>query len=514
MVRYFLIFTLLFSVQLTAQLPPFQDDVESLELIELSLDQVQLQAWQQDAANLITQTKLWGLKNRLWWDDSLQNQHHFSGCYSGQKLDVGLLHNWDDSKSYAGASLMASDVSVLNKIVIGNYRPRFGSGLTLGTPGSSRHGSMLELNSMGAVELYSPMGAAAIAEVWEIQAMAFGSILNRPMVVDGNNRPVAFARRKIKNSALDRERIWGGALAYENDFLALGAMIYEQKHDWHHQNVHHKQTLLIPAFALRLYFSDFDFDLEAGKIEDKVHAYAAFLYEHSGFKQKISMAKDPDRSKIAYSNFAQAITRNPDTLEFTYDALFPLIQNLNMQLLFSANQHQEPTASSNSIKSRLVAALKYKDKASALGFKVSHFDREVLSNVLQNYSVSRPHHWRFEFSASHRPIERLQLHLNTRYHIEDKESYKNNGFYFNSGIRYKYKMMGLNAGYRASFRNKYGFYYLDDSYEGWSLATGDDQQVYLGGTLDVHPAYLRLNYRHSLQDVDNYRLTAELIIKY
>ena len=144
MVRYFLIFTLLFSVQLTAQLPPFQDDVESLELIELSLDQVQLQAWQQDAANLITQTKLWGLKNRLWWDDSLQNQHHFSGCYSGQKLDVGLLHNWDDSKSYAGASLMASDVSVLNKIVIGNYRPRFGSGLTLGNPG---HGFWLHPQS-------------------------------------------------------------------------------------------------------------------------------------------------------------------------------------------------------------------------------------------------------------------------------------------------------------------------------------------------------------------------------
>lgn len=185
-----------------------------------------------------------------------------------------------------------------------------------------------------------------------------------------------------------------------------------------------------------------------------------------------------------------------------------------MQLLFSANQHQKPTASSNSIKSRLVAALKYKDKASALGFKVSHFDREVLSNVLQNYTVSRPHHWRFELSASHKPIQPLQLHLNTRYHIEDKESYKNNGFYFNSGIRYKYKMMGLNAGYKASFRNKYGFYYLDDSYEGWSLATGDDQQVYLGSTLDVHPAYLRLNYRHSLQDVDNYRLTAELIIKY
>jgi hypothetical protein len=514
MVRYFLIFILLFSVQIWAQEPGFEAEIESPELIELSLDEIQMQAWQQDATNLLTQSKMWGLKNRIWWEGELQNLHQFSGQYSGHKLDLGLLYNWDEHKTYGGASLKASNISFIDEMVIGSYRPRFGSGLTLGTTGSSRQGFMLELGSLGPVDIYSPMGAAAIAEIWEIQALVFGSIQNRPMTVDANNRPVAFAKKKIKNNLLDRERIWGGALAYENDFVSLGALLYEQKHDWHHQNLAHKQTFLIPAFALGLYLSDFDFDLEVGKIKEDVHAYAAFLYEHAGFKQKISMAKDPDRSKIAYSTFGQVFTRNPETIEFAYDALFPLAKKLNLQLLFSANQHQEPTASGNSLKSRLVAALKYKDKASALGFKVSHFDREVLANVLQEYTVSRPHHWRFELSASHKPTQALQLHLNSRYHIEDKEDYKRNGFYFNSGVRYKYKMVGLDAGYRAHFRNKYGFYYLDDSYEGWSVSTGDDQVLYLGGRLDVHPAYLRLNYRHSLKDTEDFRIVLELTLKY
>ena len=514
MVRYCLVFILLFGFQLWAQVPDFDEEIQGPELIELSLDDIQIQAWQQDAANLLKQTRLWALKNQLWWDGELQNLHHFGGSFSSQRLDVGLLHNWDEQSSYLAASLKINSLSAIEEMVIGNYRPRFGSGLTLGTSGSSRHSSMLELASMGPVDLYSPMGAAMIASIWEIQTLAFGSIQNRPLLFDQNNQIVSFAKRKTNNHILDRERIWGGALAYENDFIGLGALLYEQKHDWSHQNAYYKRTLLIPAFALKLYLSELDFDLELGKIGEEVHAYAALQYKHAGFKQKISLAKDPDRAKIAYSNFAQVITRNPDTLELSYDALFPLAKHLKLQLLFAANQHQNPTASSNSLKSRLVAALRYADKTSALGFKVSHFDREVLAHTLQNYTISRPQHWRFELSFSQKPIQALQLNLNCRYHIEDKESYKNNGFYFNSGFKLKHKTLSLDAGYRAFFRNKYGFYYLDDSYEGWSISTRNDQQVYLGSRLDAHPAYLHFNYRHSLQDTKDYRLTAELTIKY
>lgn len=514
MVRFLLVILLLFSVKTWAQVPDPEEDIQSPELIELSLDEIQVQNWQQDAAERLKQTRIWALENRLWWDGDLNSLNRFSGWYAGNRLDVGLLHNWDDHTSFVGASLKANNDSHIREMVVGNYQPRFGSGVSLGISGSSRRGEMLQLNSMGPVDLYSPMGAALKAKIWELEAMVFGSIVNRPINVNANNRVISFAKRKDKYDTLDRERIWGAALAYEDEYFSVGAMLYEQKHNWEHQNVIYKQKLLIPALAFKLDLHEFEFDLELGQIKKKVHAYAAFRYEHEGFKQQISMAKDPDRSKIAHSNFGQVIIRNPDSIELAYDALFPLAKYLKLHLLFSANQHQDPTSSNNSIKTRLAGSLRYADKVSALGLKVSYFDKEVLSHIMQNYALSRPHHWRFELGMSHMALEPLQIHLNCRYNIEDKKGYKNNGFYYNSGLRYRHKNLSAEAGYRACFRNKYGMYYLDESYEGWSVATKDDQQLYLGGKLDFHPAYFSLQYKQSIQHAKDYRISAGITIKY
>ncbi|MGI6198811.1 MAG: hypothetical protein ACOYIS_06790 [Candidatus Cloacimonadaceae bacterium] len=514
MVRYLLVLLLLFSVPIWAQVPDQDEEIQSPELIELTLDEIQVQGWQQDAADLLQQTRIWALENRLWWDGELESLHRFGGWYTGNRLDVALLHNWDNHNTHFGASLKVDRSGAIREMAVGNYRPRFGSGVSLGISGSGRRGPMFELGSMSPVDLYSPMGAAVIADIWELKAMAFGSIVNRPINVNTNNQVASFAKRKVDYDTLDRERIWGAALAYEDEYFSVGGMLYEQKHNWEHQNVVYKQKLLIPALAFKLDLNEFEFDLELGKIKKKVHAYAAFRYEHEGFKQQISMAKDPDRSKIAYSNFAQAVVRNPNSIELAYDALFPLAKYLKLHLLFSANQYQQPTSSNNSIKSRLAASLRYADKVSAFGIKVSYFDREVLSNIMQNYAVTRPNHWRFELNVNHKALDPLQIHLNCRYHIEDKKNYKNNGFYYNSGLRYKHKNVCFDAGYRACFRNKYGIYYLDESYEGWSMSVREDQQIYLGGKLDFHPAYVSLQYNQSIQHAKDYRIIAGLTIKY
>lgn len=513
MVRYCWLLLFLFGMQLWAQTAVIDEDIQEVELIELSLDEIQAQTWQQDAENLSRYTKHWALENRFWLDEQLLNLHRFSAYYGGHKLDFALLKNWEEPSTHIGVTLKINSDGAIKEMILGNYRPRFGTGISLGATGGRKQSKILELGTLGSVDVYSPMGAAFKAKLYMIEAMAFASMQNRALQINQYNQITGFKKHKSSLESSDKEGLWGSALAFENKHVAFGALLYEQINHWEAQNQLFKQSSLTTALALKLNIQDFDFDLELGQLNQNTHAFATLRYEHAGFKQSFSFAKDPDRKRLAYSNFAQALTSSAEAVELSYNALFPIVKRLKLQLLFSGAQNQKHQQSSNAIKSRMVAKLIYSDAASTLGFKLSRFDREVLAHTLQDYSISRPDHWRFELDMNHKVLPHLQLQLHCRYHIEDKISYQNNGFFYHSGLSYSHQLISLEAGYKACFKNQYGFYYLDQSYEGWSFASKDDSELYLAGKWELSPVSVSLHYKHSLQESKNKRLLLAFTIK-
>lgn len=485
---------------LWAQAPNVENEAEFTEIIELSLDEIQEQTWQIQMATLKQESKTWALKNRFWLDDHVRDLHHLAGTYAGHKLDFAMIHDWENDSTHMGISLKIQDSPMQKEIILGNYRPRFATGLSLGAVGGRRHEKMLELAPLGSVDIYSPMGLAMKAKIWLLEAMAFASMQTRALKIDQNNQIQSFVKHKSEQRTLDKERLWGAALAFEHKTAAVGALVYEQKFEWERQSKPYQQKSLVSAMAFQVKIKEFDFDLELGQVKENTHAFAALHYQHAGFKQSFSLAIDPDRKELAYGNYAQILSRNPDTMELSYNALFPLAPRLKMQLVFAASQAQKHLGSSTSAHSRLIAAIRYSDALSSANFKFSRFDKEVLQNTMQNYQLSRPDHWRFELDLQQKVLPLLSLKLHCRYQLEDKKDLQNNGFYYKNSLCYTQPKMKLEAGYQARFQNKYGIYYLDESYEGWSLSTKDASEIYLSGKADIKPISLSIRMMQSLNE--------------
>jgi len=502
MVRLLTLLMLLLPLVLAAQSAP--------ELIELNLENLAYDAWEQLGAELLgPQTKL-SLDNRLWVDDDSYSLHRARFSYKGQELRINYRENWDAGNRETNFSARVRQDKLLRDLTLGHYRVHFGSGIALGSGSRRLEGPVLRIEDPPQPERYSPFGAALKLQWQGLAAGIFASVLNREARLNADGDLLSLPKIRIDLDTRTRESIWGSALSYESQLFRLGLLAYAQSYnrDFADAELERSTTLISAYGGLRL--KDHSLDLESGQVHGEAYHYLAWNYRHQGFEQTLSFAIDPDQDQVAHSTPREVLSRDPDTMELAWDAVFPIFRKADLSLRFSADHLGGNSFSTSNLRTRLLAAFHYGEEARRLSFKVSHFDREVLVHIDESYQMTRPKHWRYELGWQDRVLPSLEIILQARYHIEDKNSWANNGFYYHSALRFRQARLSLKLGYQGWQSSRAGFYYEDDTPLAYSISTRDDQAVYLAADLTLTRVKLGLNLRQSLRQGEDRRLILQL----
>lgn len=502
MVKFLAILILLIPLGLCAQ--------EAIELIELDLPSIEYQAWEKLYEDQFS------LKNQVvldWVKDETYSLHNLHVDYQGQQLYFNFQDDWENNLSYVNFAVKIKQNQLFEELNIGHYRIRFGSGITLGSGSKRLDRALIEIEKPPHPQSYSPLGAAARFKVNHISGLLFGSIANREAKLSPQNKIISLAKTKHGLKDTSTETIWGGAIGYESKLFKIGLTGYAQAYDKHFVNPSIKKDSAIFALYWGLRFKEHSLDAESGTVNQNPHHFLAWNYRHQGFEQTFSFALDPDQRQLAYFSPREVLSRDANTMELAWDARFPLFKNANLNTRFAFDQNARDHISSKGLVKRLLASFDYSPKEHDFRFTISHFDREILSQIGEegiDYSVTRPSHWRFELGYKDQVFPHLQLILNSRYHLENKDTWKNNAFYYHSAIRFSYKNSALKFGYQGWQNAKTGIYYEDDLPLAWSLSQKEEQNLYLAGDLQLKNIKLGLNYRQSLTQSKDQRLVLNL----
>jgi hypothetical protein len=480
------------------------------ELIELDTENLAYDAWQDISKELLApQTRL-GLDNRLWLEDDSFSLHRAWFRYKGQELSINYRNNWTHGSAPANFNVRVRQDKLLQDLALGHYRIRFGSGIALGSGSRQLSGPVTQIEGPPQPERYSPFGAAMKLQWQGLATTLYASVLNREARLNAEDDMLSLPKNRLDIDTTARESIWGSALSYEARLFRLGLLAYEQTYsrDFADPDLKRASTVFSAYGGLRL--NAHSIDLESGQVNGDQHHYLAWNYRHQGFEQTLSLAIDPDQSQVAHSTPREVLSRDPDTMELAWDTVFPLFKDADLALRFSADHLRGTGLSTGNLRTRLLAAFIYKQKDNSFSFRVAHFDREVLLHIDETYSMTRPKHWRFELGFEDRVLPYLAIILQTRYHIEDKSTWENNGLYFHTALRFKPVNLALSLGYQGWQSSRSGFYYEDDTPLAYAISTRDDQFIYLAADLSLKRIRLGLNIRQSLKQGEDRRLILRL----
>lgn len=502
MVRTLIALVLLIPLCLMAQ--------SDLELIELNADNLEYQAWQQLYKELLSPKNRLGVDNRLWIDNDSYSLHQAYFRFQGQELSLNIREDWDNNLTQANFSARIQQDKLLKDMALGHYRVRFGSGIALGSGSRAGNADVIQLETPPQPQRYSPFGAAVKLGWKGASALVFGSVLKREARLDAEGKVFSYPKTKSGLDTTGREVLVGTALGYEAKLFRLGLLSYRQDYDLEFVSplLAERSDILSAYGGIR--FKEHRLDLESGVVNDDAHHYIAWNYRHQGFEQNLSFAVDPDQAQMAYSTPREVLSRDPNTMELAWDAAFPIYKDMSLALRFSADHVRGNSLDANNLRTRLIAGYRFRGKDQSLSFKVSHFDREVLLHIDDHYSMTRPKHWRFELGYDDKVLPALNLSLNCRYHIEDKTNWQNNGLYWHSALRFTTGKMAFKLGYQGWQSSRAGFWYEDDNLQAYSIASKDDQNIYLSADLALKQIKLGLNLRQSLQHTQEQRFIIRL----
>ncbi|HNZ06799.1 MAG: hypothetical protein KBA79_04545 [Candidatus Cloacimonetes bacterium] len=479
------------------------------ELIELNAETLEFNAWQELYRQLLSPGSELGLDNRLWLTDQSYSLHRLMFRHQGRELALNLYNDWTDGDTDANVSIRLAQDKLLRDVALGHYRLQFGTGISMGSGSRSLKGPVLQIERPPSPRRYSPFGAAIKTQWKQVAGLLFASVAAREARLNAASEIISLPRTKTGLDGSTRENLWGAALSYEAKLFRLGVIAYRQSYDRDFEGGLERVSTAGSVYgALR--FKAHTLDLESGLTNDSPHHYLAWNYRHQGFEQTLSFAIDPDQDQVAYSTPREVLSRDPDTMEMAWDARFPLFKDARLGLRFAADHLRGGSVSTNDLRTRLLASFEYGQQAENFSFRVSHFDREVLSHIDEDYNLSRPKHWRFELAYKDQVLPYLGLMLNCRYHIEDKSSWKDNGLYYHSALQFQSGKLSARLGYQGWQSSKTGLWYEDDTLSAWSVAGKDDQNLYLSADLNLKRLKLGLNIRQSLTDQDERRIIMRL----
>ncbi|MCB5228791.1 MAG: hypothetical protein GX122_02380 [Candidatus Cloacimonetes bacterium] len=494
---------IIFLILLALPLCIFAQEIP--EIIELDSETLSYNAWEELYNQLMLPDTQLGLDNRLWLEDDSFSLHQAYFQHDGQDLFVNYGNDWKKNLSHFNFGIGIRQNKLVEDVALGNYRLHFGSGITMGSGSKSTKGDVFRIQRAPRPDSYSPFGSAIKLHWRDFRALAFGSVLNREITQNTDGEILSLPKTRSGRADITRESLWGGALSYEAKVFRMALLGYIQGYDREFASADmDSQTKIFSAYAgVRL--NEHSVDWESGQAGKNQHHFLAWNFNHQRFKQTISFAMDPDHKQITYFSSREALGRDPDTVEMAWDASFPLLKDTSMFLRASADQKRRDYISSKGMKSRLLARFGYHPKHRNLNLTISHFDKEILTKTGDDLHTSRPQHWRFELDYKDKVLPTLQLILNTRYHLEDKEGWDNNTFYWHSGIRFNKNRFGVRGGFQGWHGAKRGTIYMDDTLLAFSEAKRDDQFIYLGGDLVMNNMKLGVDLRQSLKDSSNQR---------
>lgn len=503
MVRYLCLMMLLVPLALFAQSEP--------ELIELDLQNQQESAWEELYQHLMEPSTHFGIDNWLWLDDKGMSLHQVRYQAQGHEFVFNNRNDWDAKTNPANFRAAINSDKLVKELNIGHYRINFGSGTGMGSGSKSAKQSLISLHRPPQPQIYSPFGAAARLGVEDFGALVFASINKRDAQLSSQGKIQSLPRSRAYLPGSTKESIWGAAASYQVQLFRLGLMVCRQSYDKAFASPTLKQHSTLVNLAGGVNFKEHSLELESGLLNKKEFHYLAWSYRHQGFEQKLSLAKDPDQRQLAYSSPKELLSRDANTFELAWDAHYPLFKDAGIISRFAINQNFDGQINSQGLRSRVLASFYYKPKGKVFDVRVSRFDKEILAYSSDlDYSVTRPTHWRFELGYKDMVLPQLQLVLNSRYHFENKEAWRDNAFYYHSGVVFELKNLRLGAGYQGWQSAKTGIYYEDDTPLAWSLSKKNDQKVYLNTYLTLKYVKLGLKLSQSLKNIQDRELVLRI----
>lgn len=500
--KLFIIFLLALPLLLIAETPT--------ELIELVTDDIETAAWDSLYLELLSSKATLKLDNRVYLEeDANRSLHSLLYKRPGQTLLLNYKRDWDDNKDRVNIQAEITSKNLIRQAVFGHYRLRFGRGLAIGNGQRGFPDEVFTLGKPAGPDTYVPFGAAARLRWTRFHLLGFGSVLNRNANLSGDLiTSLPSATSEASGSVL--ESLFGAAVSYETKPLRLGALYYRQIYDHDFASPERASDLTIRSLYGAVRIPEHKLDAEATFATHSSQEYFAWEYSHAGFLQSVSFTSNPDFKQVSYSTPAAILSRDTHTNEIAWDASFPLRKYLSMRLRYALNYNERQSFSTHNIRSRFAAILDYKTKTNFGSLSVYNFDREILVPGDNSYSVTLPRNWRAELRFGQTVFPGLDYKFQFRYHVEDKNGFDQNSFFFANSFSYRYRDFTLGASYKSWKNFRQYIYYEDDTLEAYNTSQRDDSVLDLSAGMKLWHLNTGLSYRVSLTGDNPQRLILRL----
>lgn len=463
------------------------------ELLELDAEYLGELAWRdfyRELGTLGDSLKL-DTRLRLGYSESY-SLHTALWEHAGHRLLLNLRHDFDDSLDLLNYSLLLKSRKL--ELNLGSHRFRFGRGILSGNGSRALPKNVFGLYTPTSPTQYAPLGVAVLARRKSFRAVAFGSVQQRGVILSGEDIH-SLPSSRDQRLGRSRETIFGAALGFDAGALLAGALLWHQDYDRGFADPDLKSAL----WAVSVYGSHTRgvnrLDAEVAWQEGDWHQLLSWNFKHKKFNQQLSYASNPSYRQYPYALSPSVLNRFAHRREYAYDASLQLAKSLRLQLRYSLNHG---TDFEQDHLSRFLTSLDYRHQSGSVKFSFISFDRELIALVDTAYVSSIPQNHRFNLLFTHQFLPAWEQRLSFGYHFQDKQDYTQNTYRVDLSLSYAWRKLSLRLGWQ-SWQSPRSYYILDeDSPSYYTVASGDENEIYLSARHQIKHLLLSFGYRQSL----------------